>query len=62
MVGGEDFELLLTTPPDNVAQLQGAIELPLTVIGEVMEGGEVTVLDERGEPLELSRGGWDHFA
>lgn len=54
---GEDFELLLAMDP---AKLPGLLqdwhmmfpELPLTVIGQVVETGE-------GEQLS---GGWDHFA
>ena len=54
---GEDFELLLAMEP---AKLPGLLEnwrvafpnLPLTVIGRMVEAGE-------GEQLS---GGWDHFA
>lgn len=53
---GEDFELLLTCPPDRLAPLlagwAGAFpELPLTRIGTMVEPGTGTILT----------GGWDHF-
>lgn len=54
---GEDFELLLTLEAERVAGLLAAWakvfpELPLTVIGRLVEEGEG----------ELLTGGWDHFA
>jgi thiamine-monophosphate kinase len=54
---GEDFEILLAMEPDKVPALlaawsAGFPELPLTVIGRLVEPGA-------GESLT---GGWDHFA
>ncbi|MGC4015767.1 MAG: AIR synthase-related protein [Luteolibacter sp.] len=54
---GEDFELLFTLPPRKWTARAAAVwkdafpKLPLTVIGELVEGA--------GEDLT---GGWDHFA
>ena len=53
---GEDFELLFTLEPERVAALLTAWavefpELPLTVIGRMVEAGAGDVLT----------GGWDHF-
>lgn len=59
--GGEDFELLLTAPPEFVTELQHNLSIPLTVIGEVVAGSAVTVLDENKKPLEVPTQGWDHF-
>jgi thiamine-monophosphate kinase len=54
---GEDFELLLTIQPERLETLRSAWsagfpDLPLTVIGRLVEPGT-------GENLS---GGWDHFA
>ena len=61
--GGEDYELLFTAPPPVMAAIAPTLGVPVSVIGEVIEGdvGSVTVLDERGLPLEMSGGGWDHL-
>lgn len=54
---GEDFEILFTMAPEKISDLHAAWsaafpELPLTVIGRMVEAG-------KGESLT---GGWDHFA
>jgi thiamine-monophosphate kinase len=59
---GEEFELLLTAPPRTVDALKAATESPLTVVGEVIEGHGVEIIDERGNPVPLVSTGWDHFA
>jgi thiamine-monophosphate kinase len=57
--GGEDYELLICAPEGAMDALAREIEEPVTVIGEVTDGG---VLFERGgEPVE-GVSGWDHFA
>jgi thiamine-monophosphate kinase len=55
--GGDDYELLFTTPPS--ARVPKVVAgLPLTCIGEVRAGnaGRVFLGDE-----ELAPAGWDHF-
>jgi thiamine-monophosphate kinase len=62
--GGEDFELLLTTPPEQVPQMQAAVAeigVSLTDIGEVVEGEGVVLLDEADEQLHVPTHGWDHL-
>lgn len=59
---GEEFELLLTTPPHKVESLQAAIDLPLTVVGEVVEVAGVEIVDASGSPVRMTSTGWDHFA
>ncbi len=51
---GEDFELLLTVPPESVEAARDATETPLTVIGEAVEEG----VSMDGEALE--RRGYEH--
>jgi thiamine-monophosphate kinase len=54
ILGGEDFELLATLPPDAVAP-RG-----VTVIGEVTEGRALRLGDDDLEELGRSEG-WDHL-
>jgi thiamine-monophosphate kinase len=61
LTGGEDFELLFTCRPEAVPVLQAAISTPLTVVGEVVAGAQVVVLDAAGEEMALARRGWDQF-
>jgi thiamine-monophosphate kinase len=62
--GGEDYELLFTAPAGVIADLQRAASYPITLIGEIVKGkpGQVTVLDAGGNPIDLKKKGWDHFA
>ncbi len=61
--GGEDYELLFTADAARVERVRDAAACPVTVIGEITGGpGETVVVDCQGNPVELSRSGWDHFA
>lgn len=65
--GGEDFELLFVAPQETMRQAQGCLKNKAleqsTVIGTVVAGqsGDVTVRDERGDVVPISRKGFDHF-
>ena len=61
LTGGEDFELLFTCRPEDVANVRGASAVPVTVVGEVVAGTQVTVRDAAGEEMTLPRRGWDQF-
>jgi len=63
---GEDYELLITLPPDfspeRVDQFHEKFDLTLTRVGKVVEGQGVLLLPESGgEATPLPRGGWDAF-
>lgn len=63
--GGDDYELVFTAPVtvrDQLARISRDCGVPLTRIGRMGMGGEVSVLDMHGNPLVLDRGGFDHFA
>jgi thiamine-monophosphate kinase len=65
LTGGDDYELLFTAPADKkfaIAALAAELHIPITAIGSVGEGSGVTVLDEAGEPVKLSKAGFKHFA
>ncbi|MXV43578.1 thiamine-phosphate kinase [Saccharibacter sp. 17.LH.SD] len=64
LIGGDDYELLLTCPPDKSDELLQRCRdhhVPITQIGEVTEGKGVTLLDAAHHPMRLSRTGWQHF-
>jgi thiamine-monophosphate kinase len=62
LTGGEDYELLFTAAAEIIAKVKKAASFPVTVIGEITAGPGVTVVDDKGNPLELGRAGWEHFA
>ncbi len=57
--GGEDYELLICAPEPALEDLAESVEVPVTTIGEVTEGG--IVFRRGGEPIE-DLSGWDHFS
>jgi thiamine-monophosphate kinase len=57
--GGEDYELLMAAPEPVLKALAASLEVPVTVIGEVTEGG--VVFERGGESVE-GLAGWDHFS
>ena len=60
--GGEDYELLFTGPQAVVDRVVHALDIPVSIIGEVVPGPpRVTVLDGEGREVAVQRGGWDHF-
>lgn len=61
--GGEDYELLFTGTPSQVEAVRRAVNVPVTVVGELVEGPpRVRVEGPGGTELRLRAGGWDHFA
>jgi thiamine-monophosphate kinase len=64
LTGGDDYELLLTTSPDAVADLLGLaaeLDVPLTVIGDIVSGRGVDVIDRDGAAVEIGSSGFRHF-
>jgi thiamine-monophosphate kinase len=57
--GGEDYELLISAPEQVLGDLAGAVETPVTVVGEVTESG---IAFRRGSETVGDLSGWDHFA
>ena len=60
--GGEDYELVFTGSPELVRSCARSLDVPVSIIGEVVEGSGVVVLDERDQEIEVGRSGWDHLA
>ena len=64
--GGEDYELLATMPAESVEEAREKLDerfgVPLTVIGEIVEGSGVVAVEADGSERPLEPRGWDHFA
>ncbi len=65
VTGGDDYEILFAVPPgklDTLRTMTPAIPVQVTEIGRLEAGGGVTLLDQSGQAMQFSRGGYDHFA
>ncbi|WP_339526278.1 thiamine-phosphate kinase [Pseudomonas sp. EA_35y_Pfl2_R111] len=58
--GGDDYRLAFTLPALYLADLRLA-GWPIRVIGRVVAGQGVTLLDSQGQPVQLPRSGYQHF-
>jgi thiamine-monophosphate kinase len=61
--GGEDYELLLTGTQAQIDTAAGQCDVPITVVGEMVLGGDAvpSLLDSGGKEIELPARGWDHL-
>lgn len=66
LCGGEDYELLCAIPEKkakSLADLGDELGCALTRVGRCLAAGRgVRVIDERGNPIVVDVGGFDHFA
>ena len=70
LAGGDDYELVFAAPAEKrhqLAELAARLDLPLWRIGRIIDAtgdtpDQVSLLDESGQPVPLSRKGFDHFA
>ncbi|MFC2016380.1 thiamine-phosphate kinase [Chloroflexota bacterium] len=62
--GGEDYELLFTASAEIIDEVKAAASCPITVIGEIAtdKADKVTLVDGKGNPVDLPKAGWEHFA
>lgn len=60
--GGEDYQLLFTFPKSRLKKIQRMIQqgYPISIIGEVKQGKDVTVLSQ-GKVYEAPEKGYEHF-
>ncbi len=61
---GDDYELIFTIKPPFKLQLEKlsqALDLSLTVIGEITSGNQVICLDQHDQNMEFSNAGYRHF-
>ena len=64
LVGGEDYEICFTAPPDagpDLAALARELGVPVTRAGRVTQGEGVHLLGRDGEILPLPAPGFRHF-
>lgn len=68
LTGGEDYELLFTSPEENMRKLSALskkLAMPFTPTGRIIPakraGRTITVIDEDGRALKLRRLGFEHF-
>lgn len=62
--GGEDYELLFTTPQTKenaLYRLSQKLKVPITKIGEINSSKKLIVLDENQTPYSIDDQGYDHF-
>ena len=60
--GGEDFELLFTVKPENVAYLPKRVDgVEITRIGTIQSDSEGVKISEGSRIWDLKPGGWKHF-
>jgi len=58
---GEAYELLAAVPPGYLDTLRAALEVPLTVVGDVAPGDPgVDLRDTAGRPVRVESPGWEH--
>jgi thiamine-monophosphate kinase len=66
LAGGDDYELVFTAPAFKRTQIEAVgkdLEIPLALIGVVVQGDSVVRLrDARGKLVSSPRKGFDHFA
>jgi thiamine-monophosphate kinase len=60
LAGGEDYELLFTSPQPGLAE-DRRLSTPVTRIGTVRTGSGVRILQADGALYQCQRGGFDHF-
>jgi thiamine-monophosphate kinase len=64
VTGGDDYEILLTLPPDRLEAMQmasRAANIPITVIGEVKHGNAPLSVTHKGEIFLTRSGSYSHF-
>jgi thiamine-monophosphate kinase len=65
LAGGDDYELCFTLPPQHEALLPGLQAqsgVALQVIGSIVEGSGMKLVQEAGQEFALDRFGYEHFS
>jgi thiamine-monophosphate kinase len=61
LAGGEDYELLFTASPEIIKRVAESLDCPVSIIGEIIEGEGINLIDEQGRPFPQVETGWEHF-
>ena len=63
--GGEDYELIFTTTPQNADELRNKIQrevgVPVTIVGEITTGSNL-IFEKNEQNYEFHTQGWNHFS
>ncbi len=60
--GGEDYELLVTGHESLIKYISDSTTTNLHIVGEIEIGsGNVNTVDNSGNKISMTTGGWDHF-
>ena len=60
--GGDDYELVFTVPPEKIPAVQEKTgPAAFSVIGEIIEGQGISLLDAGGQDVPVSSAGYTHF-
>ena len=65
LAGGEDYELIFTTPKSRkniINELSRSLELEITCIGEVKKEPGLSLLDKSGKETEAPELMFEHFS
>jgi thiamine-monophosphate kinase len=62
LTGGEDYELIFAAPQKILDKAKREMSCPVTVIGRIVKGKGVKVLDGDGNEFSWQFSGWDNFA
>lgn len=65
LAGGDDYELVFTAAPENRPAIEGIgqrLGLRLTRIGNMTSGGNIRLVDHRGQTKHVELRSFDHFA
>ena len=58
--GGDEYELLFTSPPNR--HIPSTISgVPITCIGEIIRPSKIFLIDSLGKKSVLRPRGWEHF-
>ena len=64
LAGGDDYELAFAASPDRRAAVEAAakaVRTPVTRVGAITEGRDLTIHDEGGKPIDTPFKAYDHF-
>jgi thiamine-monophosphate kinase len=62
LVGGDDYEVLATVPPEQAAEFEREAKI-VRPIGKILrERDGIVVVAEDGQPIELAQSAYDHFS
>lgn len=61
VAGGDDYELCACVPADVINEVRRKINVPLTIIGRIIDTPRLRLADEKGQELPLKFSAFKHF-